>query len=784
MLDLLVIVWLMLKWVHIWWKAISRWYNEPRKIYKGTVKHDSYSAKNSRSLFGDDHRAEADRCVNFSSGNKISIHGSNAKSSEVNKKKSADGGDSRSGIENIHGDSPLGRSDLEYLDESRSARLRSSNPNARQNNGYFISERLNDTVSVSRKKSKSKSPSPIYSSGPAGVDGSESEAESPNNDSAKKKSKRDKVICSPSESISDIVSSDSKSLSLRECSSRTAKETKSKTLQNHPGKTVSSQSSNSAITDLDLNLNLWSESKEKEERSKIVCTDNLDGEKEKVDLTGGCLQQVCKEVEWTNRTFDESLENVSKSVSDVKFYKDKVTLVSHSKTLTRKVSPEPCKTVNSETEDAYRLIKQPPECKVVLKEEEVETTADETCNITRTIARPSELKIRTYSQNDAVFGIRSTGDASVNGETFDAKMAYRRSVSADSSPYRTYHAPQVERISVYEKFLEKERKELLARLSERRKSLECISREYTVPHYFEEVQTSSRRSSPSPVIISKSLRRKTAQRTTRSLEMLETRTRYTDSTDYLKSYAKDYSKYSSSSRQNLSEGMIRTKIREHMSNIIGKRLYADDDVMYSYRGENPLYLKDEGDTDRESTVTSDFDASSEQNELKTDEEIEDYLADEENDEALKITKMDVSGSDPVLHASQVYDKSCKDAISWYTEPQSDIIAERNREKGESLLKPNFVQYSGPSAEMKSRTVNEQSLMLVKSAETFQEGATGVTLSLANINFEKLSSGKGPRKLNIGVKSAWNEFSDEFDTVPEEDILTPTFQVIAMFFYKQ
>ena len=787
----------MLKWIHIWWRAISQWYNKPRKIYKGSVKDGGYSAKNSRNLHEDKHsRCNADANEDIDSESNISQYGITATGNNTTKKRITNEEKKSLGVSCGNLINGKDVSSTVNRVEFRSEGFLLKHGQYKQNNGYLISDRLHDSGTVSRRKSKSKSPSPPGSCQTLSV---------PLTSNLQLASQKRDIIGTIYESTDsndgfnisvDDRSKKKNSLKLKQPIDLLNSDVKATwNLQESKSKSVSYEIPSTNKCYKSQNEALSSESKENVQKSKFTNDDHninrknrnekiteLKLEREKVSSDIGFIRNGStndsieesnlfsnerngEEIEWSVKTLRNGSENVSRTVEKAFYRGQKITLATSSKTFTTKASIVTNSTVLNEAENAYKVLKErSPECTVVLEHTESAAAEADRYITSRKVIRPSELRISQYSQDDAFHEKRDT----LSADTPSSKMAYRRSVSADSSPYRTYHAPTVERISVYDRYMERERKELLARLSERRKSMESASHDIFVPYYSDEFRSSTRRS-PGPIIITKTMRRKMSERTTRSLEMLETRTRYSDGYESPRSFTKDYSKYGSSSRQNLNEGMIRCKIREHMSNIIGKRLYADEDVMYSSRSENPLYVRDGMETDQESTITSEIDLSSEQNGLKTDEESEDYLADEENDETLKITRS-AFDEKPVVSYGSRYEGST------HTEDQTRYLEHAYKEMHKEPAGQFGEMYKNVHRSDVTKPFYSQDNVIAEPVGALRMETFDLTLSLATINFGELSSAPGVRI--PGLKSAWRDGEDSghCDTVIEDDILTPTFQV--------
>ncbi|KAH3699011.1 hypothetical protein DPMN_073957 [Dreissena polymorpha] len=166
-----------------------------------------------------------------------------------------------------------------------------------------------------------------------------------------------------------------------------------------------------------------------------------------------------------------------------------------------------------------------------------------------------------------------------------SEMACRRSSSVDSGYSRRPFAPSYERIRVYERYLEGQTRDLISHLSERRRSPEYAGSRSRDEHH------SLERLDPNNVFITKTSAKRSSRHSMCSMSDIgERRRNLSGGLELLHIHSDDYMKSVSESRLSLCEGLIRTKIRHHMSNIIGKSLDASDkDVLYTFHLDSPLH---------------------------------------------------------------------------------------------------------------------------------------------------------------------------------------------------
>ncbi|WAR23887.1 hypothetical protein MAR_037556, partial [Mya arenaria] len=262
-------------------------------------------------------------------------------------------------------------------------------------------------------------------------------------------------------------------------------------------------------------------------------------------------------------------------------------------------------------------------------------------------------------------------------------MAYRRSLSADSSMERHQFIPSLDRIRVYERYMEQQTRELISHHSQRRRSIDLDS-----SHAPSSEQYRIERYEPGYVFITKTSPKRMRYSSTIDVPH-ERRRNLSGDLEYRSRNVDSYSKYGSSSRQNLSEGMIKSKIREHMSSIIGKQLYAaDKDVLYTYNLEHPINSNENKDIGHDDTVVSGSvksDGIADQNEGQLDNEVdqfENYLADTEQDTTIStgslFSKSEESFEQILAPKS---DKSeCEIFVSEFGKDQNQYILEKNDEQ--------------------------------------------------------------------------------------------------------
>lgn len=734
----------MLRWLNMLWRAISHWYTKPRKIHKNTANNHEQSAKIVQNVYGS-------RLDNSDTARRENTDIRIKEKHELERKQVAlvNSADSNKalGFEVVKRISSLQTNNSgELFTESRTDTARPNTEQTVQNNGYLIPERLHglsgDHTRICRNKSKSVSPPP--------------------SDSVNIESKDDEVQ-------SRCVHDD---------------EDETRTAENERFNPTVEPTRRCIQTATPQQIAQCS-------RKKTFIGDTVTQRCEKTNT----------EVEWTERTVDTSTQDIVESPEIKTCPGGIVTLESVSKTFSSETNGKSDQVLAIETENEYQFIKESiAKCSVTTGWKEIIDVSSEKYPVLTQNIRPNKLQIQSDSEDYVDGATDQSVRLQINGARSNAKMAYRRSVSADSSPYRMPSAPSYEPIRVYEQYLEKEIKEKLAKYSERRKSLETSSHDYLVPvcHTSQDKYPTVKRLPSSQIIISRSSRLRMSKRTTRSMdEILGTRSTFLDNFDLFKSRTKDYLKFGSSSRMNLSEGMIRHKIREHMSNIIGKQLHAGDDEEYRLKLENPLYAKDGMETDNDSTVTSDIDINSEQNGLRTDEDSEDCLADDENDEVMNFTVLNAGTtlSKPVDSSSDKNDE----AINKYALIEDQTVCLRS--KPEEVFKKtsqfdnsyskvmNLVSCpssdDATSVDITKDTVDVYDYVIAADAEAVvkcdYEDTFDLQLSLVAVNFKELTSLEGLRKINnedriVGEIEKGLNFCSIEDIVPKEDVLTPIDEV--------
>ena len=166
-----------------------------------------------------------------------------------------------------------------------------------------------------------------------------------------------------------------------------------------------------------------------------------------------------------------------------------------------------------------------------------------------------------------------TGLLNESTEMFESHMMGDTSQKSDV-PF-TGH---LDRIRVYEKLVEKENKEILEKMKEQRlaksKSTEMLSKDY-----YQQDCTQSKDSEPTVVL--RQSRRNRASLKFRKCENYEPKIDDRPRPSSASKLVTNYSKFDPDTRGEMSEGLIRYKIKEHMSNIIGQKLYPDHDVEYT-----------------------------------------------------------------------------------------------------------------------------------------------------------------------------------------------------------
>ena len=183
-------------------------------------------------------------------------------------------------------------------------------------------------------------------------------------------------------------------------------------------------------------------------------------------------------------------------------------------------------------------------------------------------------------------------------------MAYRRSSSADSSAERGTFTRSVERIQVYERYMEKQTKEMLSEMSRRRKSMDsssCVSS--SSPH----IASGAQRNEPGTVFITRTSPKRTVtpEWLRERSNVSRTRRRTLSGGQDVTLHEDSYARYSPASRHNVSEDRIRSKIRNHMSSIIGRQLFSsDEDVLYTYNLHRPLKTAEDWETNSVSEARS------------------------------------------------------------------------------------------------------------------------------------------------------------------------------------
>ena len=547
MLDLLVVIWLMVKWWYLFGRVIVRWCVSERKI------HIRRCSVPTSATIGDEF-SQTDNCSESDNVTNQTVVSGNKASSSCRQRHQI-----KPNLQNVHEEYSTDDNNLDtnlnitktYTanDKSLGARSKVSKPKHQQSshsNGYFISDRLHD----GKQGRPSKSP-------PKTEEGS----------GTKKRRSKSK---SPTKSVSNTNNLDITDGSIAQ----------TKTVHN-----VLSKSDKGLLSE-----------------GPIINSDNY---KRGGDITGGSTK-VVKETGLKVRTLDtigpvvkeKESYNLSQFING-KSSSKKCNRSSKSKSFSDDSSSDQrihgtenasystaCReaTVNQNgVSTSYKL---------------TETTSTKSYNQVEFVAksdlRPSDLPGLEQHKHSEVNDNDTDTDDDEDENTLveddpetltEEQMAYRRSLSVDSNRDRSF-VPSVDRITVYEKYMAGQNQELISQMSNRRRSYEYLGARERSPDDHQSVT----RVTPGAVIVTK--RSPKRSRYASSMTEISERRRFlsAERETHVTLSRDKYAKYGSASRLNLTEGVIRCKIREHMSNIIGKQLYAsDDDVMYTYNIDNPLH---------------------------------------------------------------------------------------------------------------------------------------------------------------------------------------------------
>lgn len=585
MLDLLVVVWLMLKWWHLFGRVIARCCIGDRKIHIRPSQCTSANASKENGFASNCHDSDTavQDVILFQETTKVNCRQRNnivscqpyVSTDKLNV--------------NLDNNLNLTKTSVEQHG-SQGVRLKEAKPKLQPNvinNGYFISDKLCDVkqtrqtksshitgnCSRSRKtKSKSKSPPEDSRDLKRWVYDSDHSVKELGN-------KHSEILGQAYNGVQETVSVLSKKAICSDCH---ATELRVRTLKNDTlcksderDKSVCLVSSQ-CKTDADRLNNL----------QKETLTLNLNP----VDNTDGFSYLGCSDTR-------EKLVDCSQ-----------VTVTNNTFRGTCQITEKSSTKVLSQSEFVAQSDGRPVDLPDLTKQADINETVDSIEDDDKT---PTNCEV---------------GDNTKSENTSEAHMAYRRSLSVDSSQTRNF-VPSVDRITVYERYMADQNQELISQMSHRRRSYEHLGRRESSPDDRQNID----RLPPGKVIVTKTSPKRSRYASC-SVEVTERRRNIQLEHE---TYTDKYTKFGSASRHNLSEGMIRCKIREHMSNIIGKQLYpSDEDVMYTYNLESSSYSDFARDSDRETqnardrSFTTDTDISSNG---KVEDEQSGYSADAELD---------------------------------------------------------------------------------------------------------------------------------------------------------
>lgn len=727
MLDLLVVLWLMLKWWHLFGRVIACWCVSERKIHIRRLQ--CTSATTGTEFNQTENCKDSDNVVNqtVSAGNKTTPSCRHRHQIRHNAQKEECRNEDLD--TNLNITKPVAAED-----KSLGARSKVSKPKLQQfpqNTGYFISDRLHDTKHVSQSKSsppkttessrnrkrRSKSKSPLKT---LSKDVSLDTTDTLNND-GDSVHKSESIILSNG----DFGATYKESVSPRKALFETGY--KVRTLE-----TVTAARTERRSINLSDFIN-----------GAYTCkTQNLQTDSNKISKS----KAQKTDVDSKNNVY--GTEHISHSLDS-----KHVTVTQNGVTTRCKVSEKLCTKSVKQVEFVAKADLRPKDLPGLIEQ-----------NQSLTSFNPDN-----DDNNDDNTLVEGELDTPISSEE---QMAYRRSLSVDSNPNRTF-VPLVDRITVYEKYMASQNQELISQRSSRHRSYEHLRGRESSPDDYQSVI----RLPPGNVIVTKTSPKRS--RYASSVTETSDRRRYlSGERDMHTTLNRDkYAKFSSSSRVNLTEGVIRCKIREHMSNIIGKQLYAsDEDVMYTYNIDNPLHIDQNlsyKDRSREKsivnsdatdeTIANNSDAASD----KLDNESvqpEGYLADGElessgnhsvvdTNESLtnKSTKYDYTpvGSDQRTSVVNQFQSTCEIPVS-----ESDIILP---------FEENFdvLPQSGSS----NSIIHDLSSVCDEVAETTEDGTEGVDDSF---DLSELALGSYDFSL-LSLKSDGTEVSDELggSSVPSE-----------------